>query len=656
MPSTRNPNLKLNRSSLILIPIPPTASNRIRVNPTASDHQPAHRFPAPVSVSRLFSHPSAARRRHRQASSPETGNNSCLTSQPRSAIIPPCLVRGKNQFSLTRAAPSACCREKVHSYQQNMKTENYLRQLCLLGTMLWSSIDCWAQPVTFTASTYAVGSGANPVAVADVNGDGKLDLICPFSQFQCADPSGNNGQGNTLVVLTNNGSGGFAANAALTVGRGPYHVATADVNGDGSVDLISANNGDNSLTVLTNNGRGGFSFSATLPAGPAPTCVIAAYLRGNGKPDLICPDFHANTVTVWFNNGDGTFGTNATLTVDSGPYWVAAADVNGDGLVDLICADLRCNAAPGNTLTVLTNNGAGGFGLNATLTVGKNPLCVAAADVNNDGKPDLISANFGDNSWTVLTNDGSGGFVTSATIGSPLPAGYVADTFAVGDFNGDGWPDLICGTSGPGCSGGDNKLIVLTNNGAGGFGYSTTLYAGNKNNVTAADLNGDGKLDLVAANYLDGTVTVMLNTTVFPTSVVSTFDTDADGWTLQVLSSLFTTNPPLVVAYELPTYLASGGNPGGCISSQDSAVDPTEPHFVAPAKFLGDKSAYYGGVLSFDVVCNLTLYGNYDQVELFGNGHALSIPTRIIRAARPMSGQPGPSHWRPPPAGGWMII
>ncbi len=133
-------------------------------------------------------------------------------------------------------------------------------------------------------------------------------------------------------------------------------VAAADVNGDGKVDLISANREDSTLSVLTNNGSGGFVLSGTYPVG-------------------------------------------------NGPMLVAAADVNGDGKVDLITANWGGGA--GNTLTVLTNNGSGGFVFSSTLTVGNGSICVAAADVNGDGKVDLISANNTDSTLSVLTNNGS---------------------------------------------------------------------------------------------------------------------------------------------------------------------------------------------------------------------------------------------------------
>ena len=380
------------------------------------------------------------------------------------------------------------------------------KQLLLFGFVLcnlFPAVDfAFAQGLTvFVPSTYNVGLGREPncVVAADVNGDGKLDLITAnYFSFD-------NGLGNTLTVLTNNGSGVFGSNATLTVGGGPYCVVAADINGDGKVDLISVST--NTLTVLTNNGIGVFGSNATLTVGNGPTSVAAADVNGDGKVDLITANFNygsGNTLTVLTNNGKGVFGSNATLTVGSGPRYVVASDVNGDGKLDLISANY--GGGNGNTLTVLTNNGKGVFGSNATLTVGSGPYCVVAADVNGDGKLDLISANYGDgngNTLTVLTNNGIGVFGSNAT----LTVGLGPRSIVAADLYGHGKLDLISANINNG------TLTVLTNNGTGVFGSNTTLNILNISSpprwVVAADVNNDGKLDLICANLVDCTLTVL---------------------------------------------------------------------------------------------------------------------------------------------------
>jgi hypothetical protein len=377
----------------------------------------------------------------------------------------------------------------------------------------------------------------------DINGDGKIALI-----------SANLNEG-TLTVLTNNGSGGFGSNATLVVGSYPLGVATADVNGDGRPDLISANLGDGTLTVLTNNGSGGFGSNAILNVGlnvnsSAPAFVLTADVNGDGKPDLISANIGDNTVTVLTNNGSGGFVLDATFTVGTYPVSVAAVDVNGDGKIALISANEN-----DGTLTVFTNDGRGGFGYNATLNVGSGPgsgpASVVAANINGDDKPDLVCANSGDGTLTVLTNNGSGGFGSNAT----LVVGSGPLCVAATDVNGDGKPDLICANSG------DGTLTVLTNNGSGGFGFPATLVVGSivspyPQFVAMADVNGDGLPDLVSANYNDNSLSVLLNgagapgspslviSLTNPNTVVISWPSPSDGFVLQQNSDLTTTNWP----------------------------------------------------------------------------------------------------------------
>jgi hypothetical protein len=431
-----------------------------------------------------------------------------------------------------------------HPMRPGLRNVNAQALLLLLAISAQTST-VNAQALTFASSTYALGdtdSGPNVVAVADFNGDGTLDIICPNYGFRWADPGAPGGWNNTCAVLTNTGGGAFVVGGTLVTGTGPCWAKAADLNGDSHVDVICANQTDNTLTVLINSGTGGFTGGGTLPVGATPQCVTAADLTNDGKLDLVSANGNGNSLTVWFNDGIGGFVSNATLTVGNGACAVVATDVNGDGWVDLISANRN-----GNTLTVLSNNGNGTFGTAATLSVGNKPNGLGAADVNGDGKPDLVSVNWGANSMTVWLNNGSGGFESMKT----YAVGSYPSTVAVGDFNGDGSPDLICANTGPN----PGTLTVYANDGGGGFVYNTTITVGGYiPNVVQGDVNGDGKLDLVCPNFHDGSVSVMLNTSAFPvptpaptlrinrqgTGVRVAWPSNSPGWSLQETAGLMT--------------------------------------------------------------------------------------------------------------------
>lgn len=239
-----------------------------------------------------------------------------------------------------------------------------------------------------------------------------------------------------------------------------------------------------------------FSNSSTPTVGNSPFGVVAADFNGDGKVDLACVNGNDSTLTVLTNNGSGGFVTSGTYAVGARPVAVAAADVNGDGKIDLICAN-----QDGSSLSVLTNDGSGGFALSGTYNTVGHPQSVVAADVNGDGKVDLVSATYS-GQLMVFTNDGSGNFVTgySYNLGVNLYAVTTADV------NGDGKIDLICEDSG-------NDTFVFTNSGNSTFGLNATYTVGNGHGwvMVSADLNGDGKVDLACVNASGNSVSVLTN-------------------------------------------------------------------------------------------------------------------------------------------------
>jgi elongation factor P hydroxylase len=390
--------------------------------------------------------------------------------------------------------------------------------LCLSFSALADTMALgFAAQQTFATGTYPIS-----VTVADVNGDGKPDLIV----------ANYGGVANTVSVLLNTTVPGattpsFAAQQTFftgSTGTSPISVTYDDVNGDGKPDLIVANNNDDTVSVLLNTtaaGAGTPSFAAqqAFATGAGPYSVTAADVNGDGKPDLIVANnFLDNTVSVLLNTtapGATTpsFAAQQTFATGSVPYSVTTADVNGDGKPDLIVAN-----GNDNTVSVLLNITAPGattpsFAAQQIFATGTHPYSVTAADLNGDGKPDLIDANAYDNTISVLFNTTVPGATTpSFAAQQTFATGAGPDSVTAADVNGDGMPDLIVANQG-------GRVSVLLNTTVPGaatpsFAAQQTFVTGfGPYSVTTADVNGDGKPDLIVANSNDNTVSVLLNTT-----------------------------------------------------------------------------------------------------------------------------------------------
>jgi len=335
-----------------------------------------------------------------------------------------------------------------------------------------------------TAVTYGSGGGFPEfVAVADVNGDGKPDIVV---SNVCTDDIWCGGNTNGLVgVLLGNGDGTFQT--AVTYGSGGYFpigVAVADVNGDGKPDIVVANTSSGTVGVLLGNGDGTFQTVVTTVCS-APAGVAVADVNGDGKPDIVVAGT-VDIVEVLLGNGDGTFQT--AVPYGSGGFGansVAVADVNGDGKPDLVVANLcgnnNCDYSSDSTVGILLGNGDGTFQTAVTYDSGGGgydiALSVAVADVNGDGKPDIVVANActddlcenGNGLVGVLLGNGDGTFQPVVTYGS---GGWFAGSLAVADVNGDGKPDLVVANE---CASLNNCSPVGGYNGVVGVLINTSL-------------------------------------------------------------------------------------------------------------------------------------------------------------------------------------
>ena len=399
-------------------------------------------------------------------------------------------------------------------------------------------------PVFLPAVTYsAAGSFSYSVAVGDFNGDGKPDLVVA----SCS-PIGSCGGDieGVVSIMLGNGDGTFGPPTKFgSGGVEGTSVAVADFNGDGKLDIVVTNRYYSAdVGVLLGNGDGTFQAAVTYASGgDAPASVAIADVNGDGHPDLVvgntssCPGCtDAAWVGVLLGNGDGTFRPVTAYRTggfaNGGVVAVAAADVNGDGRVDIVvgntCGDSACTTK--GSIGVLLGNGDGSFRPAVTYGPIASGFSVLIADVNGDDKPDVLASDSGctttavctPSTVAVLLGNGDGSFQPPRDFGT---GGYASPAIAVADVNGDGKPDLLvangCAASGNGnCVNVPGTVAVLVGNGDGTF-QSPTIYASGgtwiSDNLVAADVNGDGKPDLLAVNLFGtdgfGSVAVLLNNT-----------------------------------------------------------------------------------------------------------------------------------------------
>jgi hypothetical protein len=252
----------------------------------------------------------------------------------------------------------------------------------------------------------AVGNSPSSLAVGDIDGDGDLDLV--VTNFNNA----------TVSVRLNNGRGSFTTSApTVIVGNRPNSIALGDIDGDGDLDFITANDNSGTLSVRFNDGSGSFSAPATpdLPMGSYPQSAVLGDLDGDGDLDVVSADLSGNAVRVRFNDGAGVFTARAATpdaAAGSSPKAVVLGDLDADGDLDMLVV-----GATGGVTTRL-NNGSGVFTTLASVAVGTGAGTIAAGDLDGDGDLDLVTTGAVANTVSVRLN---GGTVLAARTGQPMP-------------------------------------------------------------------------------------------------------------------------------------------------------------------------------------------------------------------------------------------
>lgn len=360
------------------------------------------------------------------------------------------------------------------------------------------------------------GDGPSAIALGDINGDGTLDLV--ISDFRTKSVG---------VLLNTTVAGAATATFSLVTefgaGAGPISIALGDVNKDGRLDLTVANRNSDSISVLVNITAPGadtpeFDPHQDFATADTPVFISLNDLSGDGKLDLAAANLNANSVSVLLNTTDNglatpTFTAKQDFPTGSNPRSATVSDFNLDGKLDIAVANVISDNV--SVLLNTTEPGAliAGFGPKKDFMTGLTPESVTSADLNNDGKPDLAVANINSSELSVLLNTTTpGAAAASFAAKQDFATGDGPLFITAGDINGDGKVDLVVVNL-------VSSISVLFNTTVPGA--TTPSFAPKQDFVTGdgprsislADINRDGKLDLCIANFNSNSVTVLLNTT-----------------------------------------------------------------------------------------------------------------------------------------------
>jgi hypothetical protein len=416
--------------------------------------------------------------------------------------------------------------------------KNQFIRIIALGLLLHGSV--FAQtPVRFSgAVNFSDGSGPYSVATADFNRDGNLDVVVV------------NNSGGNVAVLLGDGKGGMTLKTNCPAGIVPEGVGAGLFNTNGIPDMVASTTYGNAALYFKGVGDGNFMPSSSLNlniTGGAPSRVLTGDFNHDGKLDFVVavmPD----GATTFLGNGDGTFQSAIPAFVSTGNGSAAAGDLNRDGNLDLV---LPNSTAKG--VYVLLGKGDGTFGpatnFNVPISLASSLYALAVADLNHDGKPDVVAVEqLASNAVTVMMGDGTG----KLTILTNYALSYGAVSVAIADLNDDGIPDLLVGTLG-------GYIQVMLGKGDGTFVQDARLAVPGTAGIVVADFNNDGQPDIVSVGA--GNISILLNEFLPPlqiaqagTQVVLSWPTYATGFQLATTTNLAAagswsvmTNTPTVI-------------------------------------------------------------------------------------------------------------
>ncbi|MDQ0640272.1 gliding motility-associated-like protein [Pedobacter sp. W3I1] len=355
--------------------------------------------------------------------------------------------------------------------------------------------------------TLPAGTQPRFVAIADLNADSKPELIVVNQGSRFISVFKSSGAAGTLV---------FDTKIDFLVGLLPLSIKIADIDGDGRPDLVVANGGSVSASVLLNTSTAGsisFAPRADFPVTASHVGMGIGDLDGDGKPDLVVPNNNMDILTILRNTsspGVASFAPPITLTAGNYPALVEVNDLDGDGK-----ADLAVTNSNSNDLSIFRNTSTPGlitFGAPINLATGTTPYGLSSGDLNGDGRIDLAVANTGSATISVFVNTSLPGVMAFA---GKADFATAVDPFsvAIADINGDGRPELVSANRS------SDNISVLRNTGTlASFPRLDFVTGSNPQGLAMGDLDADGRPEVVVTDYQANTISVFRNN-AFPLDI-----------------------------------------------------------------------------------------------------------------------------------------
>jgi len=360
--------------------------------------------------------------------------------------------------------------------------------------------------VNAPGSPITIPGGLSNVALADMNNDGRLDIV-----VAC-------GQGHNITILLGTGGGRFAPTqkGSFSISANPGEMAVGDINTDGKFDVAYADHDSYGVGLLFGDGKGSFTQSGStviMRDGDRPHTHGLEFgdVNADGLLDIVTVNNNDNDISVALGDGRGNFrrATRSPFAVGQSPYPPTLGDVNQDGHLDIISTTTTTGpgvsrtASSSKALTILFGDGRGDFRRSDIPLRTPEPWCIAVGDINGDSKPDIVATHREASPLTVLLALGAGKFVEEAN--SPFSLGRSAWRLRIADVNSDGKSDVIAAA-------GDGVRVML-GDGNGNFTHEddSPYFTGRGTwRLAVGDLNGDQKTDVVTSNMESGTVSILL--------------------------------------------------------------------------------------------------------------------------------------------------